>query len=169
MGIRKTARFIRNKIVHADTSPHVTALSFAIGIVIALGPFPGLHIISGLILLKFWKLNNVVLFSGIFVHNPWTLIPIHTFALALGDLILYQRFATLDKFSQFPWQEFGFFTFFKGEFWMKNGDLFLSILPPFFVGSLVLSAAGGIFAYRSALRFLLRKRRHGRTPNLSAS
>lgn len=157
MGISKALGMMRDKILYAKTPPKLTALSFALGVAIAMGPFPGLHVVTGLLLLKVWRLNSVVLFTGIFIHNPWTMIPIHTLALAIGDLLLYQEFATLDKFSQFPWKELGFFTFFEGEFWQAHGDLFLGLLAPFVVGSLVLALVCAIASYKLSLHYLMRK------------
>lgn len=157
MAFRKTLRKIRQNILYAKTPPKITALSLALGIGIALGPFPGFHFFLVFILLKFCRLNNIVLLGGVFLHNPWTMIPIHALGLMVGDLILHGHLASVDTLSAVPWKEFGFLSLFQKQFWDQNGESFLKLLLPFGIGSSLIGVLSGIFSYYTALQFLRRR------------
>lgn len=156
MAIRKMLRNLRTSVLYAKTPPSRTALSLAIGVGIALGPLPGLHLLVTFALLKFFRLNSIVLLGGVFVHNPWTMIPIHALGLTIGDLLLYGKFASIEGFRSFPWEQFGFFSLFKPIFWQQNRELFLSMLAPFALGSTVMAVVGGVLTYKLALNYLKR-------------
>lgn len=145
---------VKNELLKARTSAHMTALSFAVGIGVAFSPLPGLHILIGFLLIKILRLNAVVSVLGILVHNPWTMIFIHLSGLVVGDLITSGSLHSFRAFDAFPWNELSLGTIFDGAFWAANGPVLKIFLWPFFVGSLVLSGAVGTGSYFLCKRFL---------------
>ncbi len=138
---------IKKEILQSSSSPKITALSMGIGVALAFGPIPGLHLITFFIINKLFKLNPVVMLLGILCHNPWTMIPIHLLGLFLGDLVLYQGLVSTEQFKLFPWGELGFSTLFSGPFWNLNGPLLLTFLKPFLVGSTFSAIIFGFSSY----------------------
>lgn len=61
---------IKKEILQADTPPRITAISMAVGVALAFGPLPGLHLLLGFLLNRIFKLNAVIMLVGILIHNP---------------------------------------------------------------------------------------------------
>jgi len=156
---------IRQNVLYARTPPKKTAISLALGVALAFGPLPGLHLISAFMLTRFFRLNGLVMVTGVFVHNPWTMLPIHALGLVLGDLLIYGHLASIESFQLFPWQEIGFFTLFKASFWQSNGEIFLIILPSFLLGSCITALITGAFTYQVTWRYLSRSHPFEQSPD----
>ena len=144
--------------MQAETPPHITAISMAVGVSLAFGPLPGLHLLVGFVVNRIFRLNPVVMLAGILAHNPWTMIPIHLTGLFTGDLVLYQKLVSAARFKSLPWDEFGFLSIVNGSFLAEHGQALASFLVPFVVGHLILSALSGAVAYK--LTHMLAKRYH---------
>jgi len=147
---------MRDEVLHARTPPKITAASMAVGVGLAFSPFPGVHLLVAFIVSKLFRLNPVVVVVGSLIHNPWTMLPIHLFGLMVGDMMLYGHLESVDLFRAFPWSDLGFSTLFSAGFWSQHGHLFLSLLRPFFLGSLAVSGVLAAVAYkatRKALRY----------------
>ena len=155
---------IKKEILGAQSSPRLTAVSMATGVVLAFSPFPGMHLLIGFILIKSFRLNPIITLLGILVHNPWTMVPIHLAGLVTGDLVLSGGLVSLESFRTIPWQEFGITRIWNAGFWQRNGPLLLSIFKPFFVGSSLLSTVFGLMSYRLTLSLarLAANRKKGR-------
>jgi len=151
---------IKKEILQSDAGPKRTAISLATGVALAFSPFPGLHLISLIILIKAFRLNGVVSLAGVLIHNPWTMVLIHFAGLALGDLVLHGNLAILANFQLLPWNEIGLTTIFMKSFWVDNGVVLKSIFLPFLVGSSILSLVFGTLSYRMALGLLTRNKDH---------
>ena len=139
---------IKKVITQADTPPHITAISMAVGVSLAFGPLPGLHLVLGFLINRIFRLNPVVMLVGILAHNPWTMIPIHLTGLFTGDLILYQKLVSAGQFESMPWDQIGVFSFVDSAFWAEHGQTLASFLTPFVVGHLILSTTTGIISYK---------------------
>jgi len=155
---------IKKEILHSSSTPRVTALSMAIGVSLAFGPIPGLHLLTFFIINKVFKLNAVVMLLGILVHNPWTMIPIHLLGLFLGDMLLYQELVSGEQFKLFPWGQLGITTLFNGPFWELNGPLLLTFLKPFMVGSTASAIIFGLTSYYFTFKFCSRSEPEETTP-----
>lgn len=69
-------------------SPKKIALSFSAGVFIGMSPLLGLHTILGLIIASLFRLNKFVTVIGVYITNPWTIVPIYTFSTFIGARIL---------------------------------------------------------------------------------
>lgn len=65
-------------------SPHRISLAFAIGVFIGMSPVFGLHTILGILVAYIFRLNKFVTIIGVYITNPWTIIPIYTFSTWVG-------------------------------------------------------------------------------------
>ncbi|MBA4348514.1 MAG: hypothetical protein C0415_00790 [Thermodesulfovibrio sp.] len=84
MGLRDKLR----EVIRVKDSPGKIAISFAIGIFIGMSPFLGIHTVMGIIAAWLFKLNKFVTIIGVYITNPWTIVPIYTFATWLGAKLL---------------------------------------------------------------------------------
>ena len=64
------------------------ALAFSVGIFVGMSPLFGIHTILGLILAWIFSLNKFVTIVGVYITNPWTIVPIYTFATWFGGKLL---------------------------------------------------------------------------------
>ncbi len=78
---------LREVLVIKD-SPRRLATSFAIGVFIGMSPILGLHTALGLAVAWLFRLNKFVTMIGVFITNPWTIIPIYTFSTWIGVKLL---------------------------------------------------------------------------------
>ena len=80
------------RILGVGDSPHRIALSFAVGVFFAISPLLGLHTILGLAVAWCFRLNKAVVLSGVYVTNPWSIVPIYTFCTWLGaEMLRFDR------------------------------------------------------------------------------
>lgn len=128
---------LKDKIKHIITtndSPRKVALSFAVGVFIGMSPFLGLHTIMGIAVPWIFNLNKFVTIAGVYITNPWTIVPIYTFATWVGAKLLNIQQIIPD----INWNEVGFYLIF---YQMK------SLLLPFFLGTTVVGIISGLAGY----------------------
>lgn len=141
---------IFRRLFALDDTPERIALAFALGVFLAFSPFIGLHTFLGLVFAFLFGLNRFALFLGVFVNNPWTLVPIYAAGTYLGSLFV--GLPARPPLPDFEWQALwssGFWTQLLGQW---------HILKPLVLGSSILSIIASIFSYLAALH-LLRQRR----------
>lgn len=69
-------------------SPKKIAISFAVGVFIGMSPILGLHTVLGIAAAWIFRLNKFVTIIGVYITNPWTIVPIYTFATWFGAKLL---------------------------------------------------------------------------------
>lgn len=78
---------LKNKLLallSIKDTPHRTAAAFAVGVFIGMSPLLGLHTVLGIFAAWALRLNKMVTVAGVYVTNPWTIIPIYTFSTWVG-------------------------------------------------------------------------------------
>lgn len=157
---RKAIPTYLRRLLALDDTPHRIALAFAVGVFLAFSPFLGFHTILGLGIAFLFGLNRVAMLVGLFVNNPWTLVPIYGVATYVGGL-----------FVGFPGQvsmpDMGWSQLWSVNFWT---DLFSQrhVLIPTFLGSLILSVIFAALSYPLAL-YLVKQAREYQSRQDSAS
>jgi len=142
-------RFLRKLLALEDT-PERIAKAFALGVFLAFSPLIGLHLFLGFGLALFCGMNRFALLLGLFLNNPWTLIPIYAAGTYLGGLLI--------GFPQMPaLPSFELRSIMSSDFWGQLAGQW-HILKPMVVGSFVLSFFLSAFSYIAALA-LIRQRR----------
>lgn len=53
-----------------------------------MSPLLGIHTILGLIVATLFRLNKFVTIVGVYITNPWTIVPIYTFSTYVGAKLL---------------------------------------------------------------------------------
>lgn len=122
------------QILAIKESPRRIAAAFALGIFIGMSPLIGLHTVLGLFMAWVFRLNRFVTLAGVFVTNPWTIVPIYTFGTWLGAKIM----GIHDIIPDIDWNH------------ISVSDLlndFRHLLMPFVTGTTVLGLVSSIIAY----------------------
>ena len=65
-------------------SPQKLKLAFAVGVFIAFSPLVGIHTVLGVAITWLFRFNPVAVMVGVFINNPWTMVPIYGGGLWLG-------------------------------------------------------------------------------------
>jgi len=122
------------QILRIDDTPHRTAMTFAVGVFLGISAFIGLHTPIALALAWIFRLNRAVILSGVFVNNPWSIIPIYTFSTWIGTVLL----GTDIKVSGIDWGRINSETIVN--------DLGQFVLP-FVVGTTVVGLFSAVLSY----------------------
>lgn len=140
MAIREKLRLI----LSIKESPVRLSLSFAIGVFIGMSPFLGIHTILGIICAYLFRLNKFVTIVGVYITNPWTIIPIYTFSTFVGAKLL-----GMDKFlPTVDWKKLTL-----SKLISELGPL----LKPFIIGTFLIGLFSSVASYL-ILYYLIRKR-----------
>ena len=138
------------KLLALEDTPERIAKAFALGVFLAFSPLIGLHIVLGFGLAFFCGLNRVAMLLGLFINNPWTLVPIYAAGTYLGGLLIgFPQMSALPSFE--------LRSLWSGDFWGQLAGQW-HILKPMIVGSFILSIFLSSFSYIAAL-VLIRQRR----------
>lgn len=140
------------EILKLNEPPHRLALAFALGVFIAFSPWLGLHILSALFLSWLFRLNKVVVLTGSFVNNPWTIVPMYAFCLWFGVKITGGDVAVPD----IAWGSLGI---------REVYDVLIPFLWPYLAGTIIIGAAAAALAYFGFFWAVTRYRR-GETRNI---
>jgi len=125
-------------------TPHRISMAFALGIFIGMSPLFGVHTLLGLAVAYVFRLNKLVTIVGVYVTNPWTIIPIYTFSTWVGAKCL-----GMDRiFPDINWSHITFSTLIK-----DLGPL----LMPFIVGTVIIGVLSSIGSYIIIYRLLKRR------------
>ena len=138
------------QVIGVKDSPRKIALSFGVGIFLGMSPLLGLHTLLGILAAWVFRLNKFVTIVGVYVTNPWTIVPIFTFATWLGGRLLGLEHILPD----INWHSIGISELIR--------DL-EPILPPFIVGSVFLGLVCGVIGYALIYYAVVRQRKLGRT------
>ena len=142
-------KIVKRLFVLEDT-PERIALAFSLGVFLAFSPFLGFHTLLGVLFSLLFGLNRAALLLGVFVNNPWTLVPIYAAGTWLGGLLV--GFPPQTSLRGFSWHEL-----LSSGFWLELIGQW-HFLKTLFLGSLVLSVIAAVFAYLTAL-YIIRRRR----------
>ncbi|MDO9287736.1 MAG: DUF2062 domain-containing protein [Thermodesulfovibrionales bacterium] len=130
MGFRDRLR----DILSLKDSPHKLAMAFAVGIFIGMSPLLGLHTVLGIAVAWIFKLNRLVTITGVFVTNPWTIVPIYTFSTYIGAKCLGIK----NIIPGIDWAHITF-TYLLHEF--------KPLLMPFVLGTLLVGFISAVIGY----------------------
>ena len=144
-------------LLHVHDTPERTAAAFALGVFLGFSPFLGLHTIVAIALAFIFNLNRVSVLLGVYSNLPWIIAPYYAFTTMLGAALLRvtpppdlrERLGDLFRLS-----------IRSAEFWHEIMHLLRPLLWPYTLGSLLGASLLSALAYRVALEFVIRRRRH---------
>lgn len=140
---------LRNKlqqILSVKDSPHKIAIAFAVGIFIGMSPLLGLHTVLGIAAAWLCRLNRIVTLVGVFVTNPWTIVPIYTFGTWVGARLLGVKHIL----PEIDWSHITFMGFIND---------FRPLVMPFIVGNTLIGLVSALIGY--IIIFMAIKRNRG--------
>lgn len=110
------------------------ATAFAIGVFIGMSPLLGLHTILGLFAAWLLRLNRLITLIGVFITNPWTIVPIYSFGTWFGAKI-----TGMNKIIPvINWTDITLLGFFKE---------FRPLLLPFIIGNTAIGIISAVVGY----------------------
>jgi uncharacterized protein (DUF2062 family) len=127
-------------------TPHRLALAFALGVFIGMSPLLGVHTVMGILIAWIFRLNRIATIVGVYVTNPWTIVPIYTFSTWVGAKCLGMNRILPDV----DWSHM--------TFSLLLGDL-RPLLKPFVTGTLLIGAISSVLGY--IIIFRIAKRTDG--------
>ncbi len=122
------------EVLSVNEPPHKVALAFSIGIFVGMSPLLGLHTVLGIILAWQLRLNKLVTLIGVYITNPWTIVPIYTFGTWVGAKVL----GITHIIPPMDWSHITCRVLFYE---------FKHLLVPFVVGSLLMATVSSILGY----------------------
>ena len=122
------------QIFYVNDTPHRIALTFALGVFIGISPFLGIHTVGAFFLAWLLGLNRFVAVAGVYVTNPWTIVPIYSFGLWIGLKIT----GTHQILPDIDWRHASLLSLI-GE--LKH------LIVPFFVGTITLGIVAAVVSY----------------------
>lgn len=137
------------ELLSINEPPHRLALAFSIGLFVGISPALGLHTVLGIAIAWLLGLNRVATLIGVYVTNPWTIVPIYTFSTWVGARLIGAE----DILPDVKWSDVGFSGFVRD---------FGHLLKPFVAGTLFVGSVSSIASF-AAIYFLLRKRQKEKT------
>jgi uncharacterized protein (DUF2062 family) len=119
------------------------ATAFSVGIFIGMSPLLGIHTVLGIALAYQFRLNRFVTLIGVYITNPWTIVPIYTFGTWVGVKLL-----DLDNaIPSINWHHITILSFVRE---------FRALLIPFIVGNtfmaFITAVAGYVVIYEAVRR-----------------
>ncbi len=132
--------------------PKRTALAFALGVFLGFSPLIGIHTLLGIVLAHVFRLNKVTVLVGVYLNNPWVVVPYYGFAGWFG-----LRLTGLPEGTTIPHVSFG--EVFSTQFWgqlLSHYDL----LYPVILGSSILAVLLSLLAYPLCLHGIRRFAAH---------
>jgi uncharacterized protein len=150
---------MKGYILIPHISPRRVALSFAIGLSIAMSPLIGLQTWIALGCCYCAKsLHRPLLLATSLINNPWTFAPFASMNLILGNLMLGHSWAA--NLSKAAWDSIGFNSFTTKEGLGQLAAMMKPLLAPFLLGGFALSLLSIFFGYWLMLHFSRRARRN---------
>lgn len=125
-------------------TPHRISIAFAVGIFIGISPLFGVHTILGILVAHLFRLNRFVTIIGVYITNPWTIIPIYTFCTWVGAKCLGIQKILPD----IDWGHITFSTLLK-----DLGPL----LKPFLLGTVIIGLLASVVSYAIIYKVLKRR------------
>jgi len=110
------------------------AIAFAIGVFIGMSPLLGIHTILGLLAAWLFRLNRLITIVGVYVTNPWTIVPIYSFGTWIGAKIIGMD----NLIPAIDWSHITFVGFFKE---------FRPLLLPFLIGNTAIGIVSAVVSY----------------------
>ncbi|MDR1842139.1 MAG: DUF2062 domain-containing protein [Holophagales bacterium] len=123
----------RNYILLPELTPERIALSFAIGLSISWNPILGTQTCIALACCFFIKgIHRPMLFLSSFFNNPWTLVPIASASVFLGNLLLGRGWKI--DISGISWKSIGITSFTSSQGFADMFVMLKPILWPYLLG-----------------------------------
>ena len=128
---------LKHFVLHPELDPEQIAWSFAIGLSVAFNPLMGLHTLMVLAFcFLFRRLHMPLMLLGAFINNPWTLVPIASMEVVVGNLLrgrgLHYGLGTI------PWHTITWRNFASWAGMQELADILRPVLHSYLLGGFLL-------------------------------
>lgn len=127
-------------------TPHRISMAFALGVFIGMSPLFGVHTVLGILLASLFRLNRLATVVGVYITNPWTIVPIYTFSTWVGARCL----GINNILPAINWEHITVLALVSDV---------SPLFKPFIVGTLLMATLSAIVSY--LIIFRIAKRAHG--------
>ncbi len=158
----RARKFLAHKVLHTNDTPHAIALGAAVAVLVAFLPLIGLQTVISVGLAALLRANKAVCIPIVWITNPFTMVPIYGFCLALGRWVTASPhdpgnaalFSTLQPQHNVPVLEVSFW---KGLVYRLSGlglELWMGcVIVGFVLGvASYFAARWGVVSYRERRR-----------------
>ncbi|GAB4416407.1 MAG: DUF2062 domain-containing protein [Thermodesulfovibrionales bacterium] len=121
-------------ILSIKDTPHRISMAFATGVFIGMSPLFGIHTLLGILVAWVFRLNKLATIVGVYITNPWTIIPIYTFSTWVGAKCLGINSILPDV----DWRHITF---------TRLLNEFSPLLMPFVVGTMLIGTITSVLSY----------------------
>jgi uncharacterized protein (DUF2062 family) len=121
-------------VIKVKESPHRIALAFAAGVFIGMSPLLGFHTLLGFASAWIFRLNPFAVLAGVYITNPWTIVPIYTFSTYIGA----QCLGIEQIIPKIDWSDISFINL------MNDLE---PLLMPFILGTLLIGSVMSVISY----------------------
>ncbi len=85
---RKSRRFLIQKVLHTNDTPHQIAVGVAVGIFVGLTPTVGFQMVIAVAIAAALRANKAICIPMVWITNPITLVPIYAACFQIGVAIM---------------------------------------------------------------------------------
>jgi len=121
-------------VLQVKDTPHRIAMSFGLGVFWGMSPLLGIHTIGAIFTAWLLGLNRLVAVAGVYITNPWTIVPIYSLGLWFGaKLIGFEQIL-----PEIDW---------KNATFIYLIDKLKHLILPFFIGTFIFGIISAIISY----------------------
>ncbi len=148
----RARRFLAQKVLHTNDTPHAIALGAAIAALVAFLPLIGLQTIIAVGLAALLRANKAICIPIVWITNPFTLWPIYGACFGLGRVILASPFGEDRTVVFSKLQQQRAIDIFDPTFWKGLFHNLATLGLDLWVGCIVVGTVAGIIFYFVARR-----------------
>lgn len=138
------------RLLAIDDPPERTALAFTIGVFITFSPLLGLHTIIATLLAFLFRFNKVAIFTGTYINNPFTLVPIIIVSYGIGSFLLGRPLRIPPEGIELLKHPHPL----TGSYYRQLFTSSWYLVGPFAIGGMLLSVVCSLASYPLTLRWL---------------
>lgn len=163
--VLRARKFVREKILHTDDTPHAIALGVAAATFVSFFPLPVSQTLLAIGLAALLRANKAVCIPVVWITNPVTAIPIYALCYTVGQAVtpFSSNGAGEQKLQRLMEMEFAPFS---ATFWKESFNVILSLGVELWIGSLVVGVTFAVPGYFIAKWAVVKHRARRRQRNV---
>lgn len=144
--VLRSRRFLTQKVLHTNDTPHQIAIGTSISVFVALLPLIGIQMLLAIALTAIFRGNKAVCIPAVWITNPVTVGPIYWTCLQVGGLIVGGNTDTGEQIAQLVAvaQESSMLS---PIFWVDLMKVLMTLGVELWVGCAIVAIVGGIISY----------------------
>jgi hypothetical protein len=149
--LRRSRKFLRDRVLHTSDTPHRIALGMAIALFVAFTPTIGLQMFIAVAIAALFRANKAICIPIVWISNPITALPIYYFCWWIGMRLLPGADSTGWHVIMGRIVEAMSLSFWSNaltlEFWSSLGSFMLNLGVTLWVGCCFVGLVAGALGY----------------------